>query len=171
MVDADALAREALAPGTDGFTDVIAQFGRDVLAPDGSLDRAALGRVVFADQERLAALNAIKHPYVGRRSAEMIAAAPDDAVVVFDVPLLVENHLEAAYDAVVVVDASEETRLDRLAAARGMSEGEAGRDGVTGDAGGTPGRGGRDHRQRRRPRDARGPGRRGRCRRRHLGCY
>jgi dephospho-CoA kinase len=125
VVDADALAREALAPGSDGLARVVAEFGPDVLAPDGSLDRPALGRVVFADPERLAALNAIVHPYVGRRSAELIEAAPDDAVVVYDVPLLVENHLESAYDVVVVVDAPQDTQLARLTGRRGMSEADA----------------------------------------------
>jgi dephospho-CoA kinase len=125
VVDADALAREAVQPGSEGLARVVAEFGEDVLAPDGSLDRPALGRVVFADADRLAALNAIVHPYVGRRSAELIAAAPPDAVVVYDVPLLVENHLESAYDLVVVVDASPQTQLSRLTGARGMSEQDA----------------------------------------------
>jgi dephospho-CoA kinase len=125
VVDADALAREAVAPGSDGLARVVAEFGTGVLAPDGSLDRPALGRIVFADADRLAALNAIVHPYVGRRSAELIAAAPPDAVVVYDVPLLVENHLESAYDLVVVVDATEATQLARLTGARGMTEEDA----------------------------------------------
>ena len=125
VIDADALAREAVAPGSDGLAQVVAHFGAEVLAPDGSLDRPALGRVVFADPEKLAALNAIVHPYVGRRSAQLMAAAPEDGVVVYDVPLLVENHLEGAYDVVVVVDASEATQLARLTGTRGMSEADA----------------------------------------------
>jgi dephospho-CoA kinase len=125
VVDADGLAREAVAPGTDGLARVVALFGREVLAPDGSLDRPALGRIVFADADRLAALTAIVHPYVGRRSAELIAAAPEDAVVVYDVPLLVENNLQSAYDVVVVVDASPATQLARLTASRGMTEDDA----------------------------------------------
>lgn len=125
VVDADALAREALAPGTPGLAAVIAEFGPDVLAPDGSLDRAALGRIVFADPARREALERIVHPYVGRRSAELIAAAPEDAVVVYDVPLLVEKQLQDGFDVVVVVLAREEERVRRLAAARGMDEADA----------------------------------------------
>ncbi len=125
VVDADALAREAVEPGTPGLAAVVAEFGPDVLAADGSLDRAALGRIVFVDPERRAALEAIVHPYVGRRSAELMAAAPDDAVVVYDVPLLVEKSLQDGYDVVVVVDASDETRLRRLVDLRGMPEQDA----------------------------------------------
>jgi dephospho-CoA kinase len=125
VVDADAIAREAVAPGTEGLAGVVAQFGTEVLAADGSLDRARLASIVFADAGRLAALNAIVHPYVGRRSAEIMAAAPADAVVVYDMPLLVENNLQSQYDVVVVVDASPETRVDRLTRARGMSVNDA----------------------------------------------
>jgi dephospho-CoA kinase len=125
VIDADVLAREALAPGTDGLAKVVAQFGDAVLAPDGSLDRPGLGRIVFADPQRLAALNAIVHPYVGRRSQELIAAAPADAVVVYDVPLLVENDLAPSYDVVVVVDVPPETQLARLTQQRGMTEADA----------------------------------------------
>lgn len=125
VIDADVLAREALAPGTDGLAKVVAQFGDAVLAPDGSLDRPGLGRIVFADPQRLAALNAIVHPYVGRRSQELIAAAPADAVVVYDVPLLVENNLAPSYDVVVVVDVPPETQLARLTQQRGMTESDA----------------------------------------------
>jgi dephospho-CoA kinase len=125
VVDADALARDAVAPGTAGLAAVVAEFGPDVLAEDGSLDRARLGRVVFADPALRAALEAIVHPFVGRRSAELVAAAPPDAVVVYDVPLLVENDLQDGYDVVVVVDASEETRLRRLVVGRGMPEADA----------------------------------------------
>jgi dephospho-CoA kinase len=125
VVDADALAREAVAPGTEGLARVVAEFGADVLAADGSLDRAKLAQIVFADPDRLAALNAIVHPYVGRRSAEIMAAAPADAVVVYDVPLLVENNLQEQYDVVVVVDASPEAQLRRLVRGRGMNDSDA----------------------------------------------
>lgn len=125
VIDADALAREAVAPGSTGLGRVVDEFGSGVLAPDGSLDRPALGRIVFADPDRLAALNAIVHPYVARRSAELAAAAPAGAVVVHDVPLLVENHLEEGYDVVVVVDVAERTQLQRLLRYRGVSEDEA----------------------------------------------
>ena len=96
VIDADVLAREAVAPGSAGLAAVVAQFGAQVLAPDGSLDRQLLAKVVFSHPERRAALNAIVHPYVGRRAQEMVAAAPEDAVVVHDVPLLVENGMQGA---------------------------------------------------------------------------
>jgi dephospho-CoA kinase len=122
VVDADALAREAVAPGSAGLKRVMAEFGPDVLDADGSLDRSKLATVVFTDPDRLATLNAIIHPFVRRRSAEIVAAAPVDAVVVEDVPLLVENNLQGRYDVVVVVDASPETQVGRLTLVRGMSE-------------------------------------------------
>jgi dephospho-CoA kinase len=125
VVDADVLAREAVAPGTPGLAAVVAEFGPEVLAPDGSLDRARLGSVVFADSARREALEAIVHPFVGRRSAELIAGAPADAVVVYDVPLLAEKQLQEHYDVVVVVDAAEPARVSRLTTARGMTEDEA----------------------------------------------
>jgi dephospho-CoA kinase len=125
VIDADVLAREALAPGSDGLARVVGRFGDGVLAADGSLDRPALGRIVFADPEALEALNAIVHPYVGRRSAELIATAAPDAVVVHDVPLLVENGLQDGYDVVVVVDVPPETQLARLTGQRGMTEADA----------------------------------------------
>jgi dephospho-CoA kinase len=125
VVDADALAREAVEPGTPGLAAVVEEFGDCVLASDGSLDRTALGRIVFADPEKRAALEAIVHPYVGRRSAELMAAAAPDAVVVYDVPLLVEKSLQGGYDVVVVVDASDETRRHRLVDLRGMAEKDA----------------------------------------------
>ncbi|WP_225843253.1 dephospho-CoA kinase [Streptomyces albus] len=128
IVDADRIAREVVEPGTPGLAAVVAEFGEEVLAPDGSLDRPRLGSLVFADPDRLAALNAIVHPLVGERSAELereAAAADENAVIVHDVPLLTENGLAPLYDTVVVVDASDETRLDRLVRLRGMAEQEA----------------------------------------------
>jgi dephospho-CoA kinase len=125
VVDSDLIAREVVAPGTDGLRAVAAEFGPSVLRADGSLDRPALGALVFADPERLAALNAIVHPLVRARSAELEAAAGERDVVVHDVPLLAENGLARLYDLVVVVDASDEARIDRLVRLRGMTEAEA----------------------------------------------
>ncbi|MET8539959.1 dephospho-CoA kinase [Kitasatospora sp. NPDC004799] len=125
IVDSDVIAREVVAPGTDGLAAVVAEFGPGVLRADGALDRPALGAVVFADPERLKALNAIVHPLVRARSAELEAAAAPDAVVVHDVPLLAENGLAPLFDLVVVVDAADEVRLDRLVRLRGMAEEEA----------------------------------------------
>jgi dephospho-CoA kinase len=96
-----------------------------VLGADGSLDRSALAEIVFADPDQLAALNAIVHPHVARRSADIMAAAPAGAIVVYDVPLLVENQLADQYDVVVVVEAPLDVRLRRLAEHRGMSEADA----------------------------------------------
>jgi dephospho-CoA kinase len=140
IVDADKIAREVVEPGTPGLAAVVAEFGEEILAPDGALDRPKLGSLVFADTERLAALNAIVHPLVGERSAELErqaqqaerAAAAESAqrqdggaVIVHDVPLLAENGLAPLYDLVLVVDASPETQMDRLVRLRGMTAGEA----------------------------------------------
>jgi dephospho-CoA kinase len=125
IVDADVLAREAVAPGSPGLARVVEEFGPDVLAADGSLDRARLAGLVFADTDRRAALNAIVHPYVRRRSEELTAAAPEGAVVVQVVPLLVENDLQGGYDVVVVVDASDEVQEQRLVGLRGMTPEDA----------------------------------------------
>ncbi|MGH3309796.1 MAG: dephospho-CoA kinase [Streptomyces sp.] len=142
IVDADKIAREVVEPGTPGLAAVVAEFGEEILAPDGTLDRPKLGSVVFADTERLAALNAIVHPLVGERSAQLereaggtdgaaggTAGGADDgagggAVIVHDVPLLTENGLAPLFDLVLVVDASPQTRLDRLVRSRGMAEEE-----------------------------------------------
>ena len=125
IVDADKIAREVVEPGTPGLAAVVEEFGDGVLTPDGTLDRPKLGGIVFADPEKLKALNAIVHPLVGARSAELEAAAGPDAVVVHDVPLLTENGLAPLYDLVVVVDAAPQTQLDRLVRLRGMAEDEA----------------------------------------------
>ncbi len=125
IVDADQLAREVVDVGTPGLAAVVAEFGSDVLAADGSLDRSRLGALVFADAAARARLNAIVHPLVARRGAEIAAAAPAGAVVVHDVPLLVENGLASAYDVVVVVLAPEEVRIRRLGQTRGMSPEQA----------------------------------------------
>ncbi|MFF5501652.1 dephospho-CoA kinase [Streptomyces roseolus] len=125
LIDADRIAREVVEPGTEGLAAVVAAFGESVLTEDGTLDRPRLGSIVFADPERLAVLNAIVHPLVGARSAELESAAGPGDVVIHDVPLLTENGLAPLYDLVVVVDASTETQLDRLVRLRGMTEDEA----------------------------------------------
>ena len=122
VIDADALAREVVAPGTPGLAEVVAAFGPAVLDPDGALDRSALGRIVFADDERRRRLEAIIHPRVRARAAEIAASAPPDAVVVNDVPLLVEAGLAGLYQVVIVVLASEDVRVARLLHDRGMTE-------------------------------------------------
>ena len=126
VVDADRIAREVVEPGTPGLAAVVAEFGPGVLTPDGALDRAAMAAIVFADPARRAALEAIVHPLVAQRSAELFAAAGSDAVVVYDVPLLAETGgaLGREFDAVVVVEAPVETRVARLVA-RGLTEQDA----------------------------------------------
>ncbi|MFJ6806973.1 dephospho-CoA kinase [Streptomyces anulatus] len=125
LIDSDRIAREVVEPGTPGLAAVVEEFGPGVLTAEGALDRPALGALVFADAGRLAALNAIVHPLVGARAAERERAAPEDAVVVHDVPLLTENGLAPLYDLVVVVDATAETQLERLVTLRGMTESDA----------------------------------------------
>ncbi|UZI31928.1 dephospho-CoA kinase [Streptomyces sp. VB1] len=125
LIDSDRIAREVVEPGTPGLAAVVEEFGPGVLTAEGALDRPALGALVFADAGRLAALNAIVHPLVGALAAERERAAPEDAVVVHDVPLLAENGLAPLYDLVVVVDASADTQLERLVTLRGMTESDA----------------------------------------------
>lgn len=124
VVDADALAREVLEPGTPGLAAVVDRFGTGVLSADGALDRAALAGVVFADEAARRDLEAIVHPAVGERFAAVVAAAGAGSVVVHDVPLLVENGLAPRYDLVVVADAPADVRLER-AVARGLSREQA----------------------------------------------
>jgi dephospho-CoA kinase len=124
LVDSDVLAREVVAPGTEGLAEVAAAFGDGVLDGSGALDRPALAAVVFGDPDARERLNAIIHPRVRARSAELIAAAPADAVVVQDVPLLVEGGMAARFPLVVVVHADVEERVRRLAL-RGTPEADA----------------------------------------------
>jgi dephospho-CoA kinase len=125
VLDADRLAREVVEPGTPGLAAVVEAFGPQVLLPDGSLDRPALGRVVFGDESARQRLNGILHPRIAARTAELFAAAPPDAIVVHDVPLLVENRMGAAYHLVIVVHADAEERVHRLTSQRGLPEGDA----------------------------------------------
>jgi dephospho-CoA kinase len=129
VVDADRIAREVVEPGTPGLAAVVAEFGAGVLTPEGALDRPAMAALVFADADRRAALEAIVHPLVGRRSAQLLAEAPQDALVVYDVPLLAESAggrlgRTPDFDAVVVVEAPLETRVARLVG-RGLAEADA----------------------------------------------
>jgi dephospho-CoA kinase len=125
IVDGDALAREVVARGTDGLAEVVAVFGEGVLTPEGAMDRAKVAALVFSDDEKRRRLESIIHPRVRERSAQLVASAPPDAVVVNDVPLLVESNLATGFDVVIVVLASEEVRLARLVGKRGMSEHDA----------------------------------------------
>lgn len=120
-IDADAIARAVVEPGTPGLQAVVDEFGPGILRPDGSLDRAALATLVFPHPANLARLEAIVHPLVRARRDALVAAAPDDAVVVEDIPLLVEKGHTDDFDVVVVVIAPLETRVDRLTRLRGLA--------------------------------------------------
>lgn len=125
IIDADAVAREVVAPGTRGLAEITAAFGPEVLDAGGALDRGRLGEIVFADPAPLGKLNAIVHPLVAERMLEIERTAPPDAIVVHDVPLLAENRLAGRYDVVVVVDVAPEVQLDRLTRQRGMPADQA----------------------------------------------
>ena len=115
VVDADVLARDAVAPGSPGLAAVVARFGQDMLTPAGDLDRARLADIVFRDQDARRDLEAIVHPIVRRQTAEFFAALPPDtALAVADIPLLFETHRERAFDKVVVVACPPDTQLSRL---------------------------------------------------------
>jgi dephospho-CoA kinase len=114
IVDADRIAREVVEPGTPGLARIVETFGERILAADGSLDRAALAAVVFADAQARSQLDAIVHPLVRARAVELTAAVPPGAVVVNDVPLLVETGQTSSYDLVLVVQADPATRVSRL---------------------------------------------------------
>lgn len=128
VVDADRIAREVVEPGTPALAQIAETFGPDVIAADGSLNRPALGAIVFADEDARLKLNAITHPAVLATSTERFRAAGEadpDAVVVYDVPLLVESANEYPFDLVVVAHASAATRIRRLMELRGTDEEEA----------------------------------------------
>ena len=128
IVDADVLAREVVEPGTPGLAAIAEHFGPSVIGEDGSLNRPALGAIIFSDPEQREALNQITHPAVWRRARELFEAAGPTDVVVYDVPLLVEGSKgrQLDFDLVVVVHASTDTRLHRLMERRGLTREEAG---------------------------------------------
>jgi dephospho-CoA kinase len=126
VIDADDLARQAVEPGSHGYAEVLRRFGPPVVSLSGDLDRERLASIVFKDAEARRDLEAIIHPEVGRLFLE--ATEPyrsTDRIVVYSVPLLVESGLQGLFDVIVVVRASEDLRLGRLAADRDMGEGEA----------------------------------------------
>ena len=125
VIDADQVAREVVAPGTPGLDEVVAAFGTRVLRPDGSLDRALLGEIVFSDAALRGKLNAIVHPLVGERMREIEETAGVQDVVVHEIPLLAENGLASAFDVVVVVDAPPEVQVERVVSSRGMTRSHA----------------------------------------------
>ena len=130
-IDADQLARAVVEPGQPALEEIVARFGPSVLRPDGSLDRAALGAIIFSDDQARLDLNAITHPAVGRLGKRLIAEATEAnprAIIVYDVPLLLEASRQKdyyAFDYIVVVEAAAQTRVQRLVSLRGMPEDEA----------------------------------------------
>ncbi len=125
VIDADLIARAVVEPGTPGLQQVAAEFGDQVIAADGSLNRPALGAIVFADPERRRALEAITHPLIGAETERRFAAAADDAIVVHDMPLLVETGQTDGYHLMLIVDVPEAERVRRLVGQRGMTESDA----------------------------------------------
>lgn len=125
VIDADAIAREVVEPGTPGLAEVVAAFGPEVLRPDGTLDRPKLGDIVFADPDLRTRLNGIVHPLVGARMRELEESAGPGSIVVHDVPLIAENNLAGGYDLVVVVDVPPRLQLDRLVRHRGLTREQA----------------------------------------------
>ena len=125
VIDADLLAREVVAKGTPGLAQVVEAFGPDVLTGEGDLDRPKLGRIVFNDDALRKRLEAIVHPLVFERYAALEASAPQDGLVIHDIPLLAESGRADTFDAVLVVDVPAETQVERLARDRGMSREDA----------------------------------------------
>lgn len=125
VVDGDIIAREVVEPGTTGLTKLVESFGPQILRADGALDRPALAAIAFSDENKRQTLNGIVHPLVAHRRSELIAAAAEDAVIVEDIPLLVESQMAPMFPLVVIVDADPEVRVRRLIDHRGFSEADA----------------------------------------------
>ena len=125
VVDGDIISREVVQPGTEGLAALVDAFGTDILSDDGVLNRPALAAKAFADDQALQTLNGIVHPLVAWHRSEIIAAVTDDAVVVEDIPLLVESGMAPLFPLVVVVYADIDVRLQRLVDKRGMAESDA----------------------------------------------
>ncbi|BBY67333.1 dephospho-CoA kinase [Mycolicibacterium helvum] len=125
VVDGDVISREVVEPGTDGLARLVDAFGAQILQPDGALDRPALATIAFSDEEKRQTLNGIVHPLVATRRSELIAAAGEDAVIVEDIPLLVESQMAPMFPLVVIVNADPEVRVKRLIEYRGFSEADA----------------------------------------------
>lgn len=125
VIDADQLARDVVAKGSGGLARVVEVFGPGILTADGEMDRPAVGAIVFADESKRRQLEAIIHPLVAARSAELAAGAGSGAVVVHDIPLLVETGQSSMFDAVIVVDVPEDLQVERMLRDRGWSEDEA----------------------------------------------
>lgn len=124
-IDADKIAREVVEPGSEGLRGLVEAFGEDILAADGTLNRPALAAKAFVDDEQRQKLNSITHPLIGARTQELLDAAPADAIVVQDIPLLVENHTAPFFHLVIIVGVDAEIRVERLTTHRGLTEEDA----------------------------------------------
>ena len=125
VVDGDVISREVVEPGTEGLAKLVDAFGAEILSDDGSLNRPALAAIAFSDEEKRQTLNGIVHPLVGQRRSELIAQAGDDAVIVEDIPLLVESGMAPMFPLVIIVNADEDVRVKRLIEHRGFTEEDA----------------------------------------------
>jgi dephospho-CoA kinase len=125
LIDADELARDVVAKGTPGLAAVVEEFGPQLLKPDGDLDRAAMGALVFTDESARKRLEAIVHPLVFEQIIDLEAHAPPDAVIVHDIPLLAESGRADTFDAVIVVDAPQDVQVERMMSDRGWTEADA----------------------------------------------
>ncbi|GGO86902.1 dephospho-CoA kinase [Nocardioides phosphati] len=125
IIDSDVLAREVVAPGTEGLAEVVAAFGPEILTEDGEMDRAKVGAIVFADPDKRKVLEQVIHPRVFLRALEIDQAAGEHDVVINDIPLLVETNQADRFDAVVVVDVPTELQVERMVRDRGMTPDEA----------------------------------------------
>ena len=124
-IDADKLAREVVEPGTRGLEQIKQVFGSSVLNADGSLDRQKLGELAFNDPDKRLALEGIIHPLVRQRASELLAELPENTMVIYTVPLLVEANVSLPFDVIVSVEAPEADRVSRLVSSRGMSTDQA----------------------------------------------
>jgi len=124
-IDADQLARDVVAPGSSGASEVLQTFGEKVFTESGELDRAALGAEVFSNPEKLRQLEAIIHPRVKALAQKLISEQDQDAIVIYNVPLLVEASVDLPFDKIVTVEAPAEKQIDRLVSIRNMDRGEA----------------------------------------------
>jgi dephospho-CoA kinase len=124
-IDADQLARDVVEPGTSGAAQILQAFGPEVFQDNGNLDRAKLGAIIFADSELRKALEAIVHPLVKAKAKELVAGLPENAIAIYNVPLLVEASVDLPFDMVVTVEAPAKEQIDRLVKHRGMAEAEA----------------------------------------------
>jgi dephospho-CoA kinase len=125
IIDGDKLAREVVEPGTPGLAQVVEAFGPEILLPDGGMDRAQVGRIVFNDEAKRKLLEGIVHPLIFERYAALEASAPEDGIVIHDIPLLAESGRADTFDAVIVVETPAEVQVERMLRDRGWSRADA----------------------------------------------